>query len=274
MYNEPGVYILTLNLTDGCQETMTFQFKYIVIYDPSEGFVTGSGTIFSPFGASTLFPNASGIASFGFVSKYDKKKLGPKGNTEFEFDAGDLKFVSTEYEWLVVAGLKAKFKGRGSVNGIPGYQFMISAIDGDTKGNPDLFRIKIWNETTGDVVYDNQMDAEIDVDPTTKILEGSIKVHTPKTKSESILTSSGLTASDESELLVYPNPTTGLVKINGFKNNQPYLIKVIDMTGREIEIQNNRFVETEIDLTNSPKGIYNLVIQVDNETETFSIIRQ
>jgi hypothetical protein len=274
LYNEPGVYILTLNLTDGCRETRTFQFRYVVIYDPSEGFVTGSGTILSPVGASTLFPNVSGIASFGFVSKYDKKKLGPKGNTEFEFDAGDLKFVSTEYEWLVVAGLKAKFKGRGSVNGIPGYQFMISAIDGDTKGNPDLFRIKIWNETTGDVVYDNQMDAELDADPTTAILEGSIKTHTPKTKSDLILTSTITDNSNGENFTVYPNPTTGRVKIKGFQTDTEYLIKLTDMTGREVEIKKNSDFETEIDLTSSPRGIYNLVIQFDNENQTFSIIRQ
>jgi hypothetical protein len=273
-YTTAGVYTLNLTLNDDCGITKTFPFKYIVMYDPTSGFVTGSGTIFSPAGASTLFPNANGIATFGFVSKYVKNKTVPVGNTEFEFEAGDLNFTSTEYDWLVVAGSKAKFKGRGSINGIPGYLFMISAIDGDAKENLDLFRIKIWNEFTGDVVYDNQMVDEIDADPITVISSGSIKIHTPKTKSESILTSSELENSDEEGFTVYPNPTSGIVKINGFQSDREYLIKVIDMTGREIEVKKNSDFETEIDLTNYPKGIYNLLIQFESERQSFSVIRK
>ena len=41
----------------------------------------------------------------------------------------------------------------------------------------DLFRIKIWDKATDTMVYDNQMDAEDDDDPTTAIQGGSIKIH-------------------------------------------------------------------------------------------------
>jgi hypothetical protein len=96
----------------------------------------------------------------------------PVGNTQFQFHAGNMSFQSVSYEWLVVAGMKAQFKGEGTINGglAPNganYKFVLTAID----GSPDKFRIKIWyEETTGEVlVYDNG--------PAQAIGGGSIVVH-------------------------------------------------------------------------------------------------
>jgi hypothetical protein len=56
-------------------------------------------------------------------------------------------FSSASYEWLVVnaASARAQYKGVGTVNGVAGYGFMLTAIDGDlkSKDTPDCFRIKI-----------------------------------------------------------------------------------------------------------------------------------
>ena len=43
----------------------------------------------------------------------------PTGNTEFQFQAGNLNFTRPAYEWLVVNqnGTNAQFKGTGTVNG-------------------------------------------------------------------------------------------------------------------------------------------------------------
>ena len=47
----------------------------------------------------------------------------------------------------------------------------------DNEGD-DLFRIKIWDKAAEDIIiYDNQMDAEDDADPTTTLGGGSIVVH-------------------------------------------------------------------------------------------------
>ena len=44
-----------------------------------------------------------------------------------------------------------------------------------------MFRIKIWDKDDGDsIVYDNQMDAAEDADPTTQIGGGSIVIHKSK----------------------------------------------------------------------------------------------
>jgi hypothetical protein len=155
---------------------------FVVVYDPSGGFVTGGGWINSPagaMGAMTAFPDAFGKASFGFVAKYKKGATVPEGNTEFQFKAGNLNFKSTDYQWLVVSGARAQFKGEGMVNGVAGYGFLLTAVDGQVNGGggTDKFRIKIWIKGTNAVVYDNQMGDSEDASATTVIGGGSIVIH-------------------------------------------------------------------------------------------------
>lgn len=176
-YSTPGIYTISVTVTDkdGGVGTSTAT-TYVVIYDPNGGFVTGGGWINSPAGAYVADPTMTGKANFGFVSKYKKGSTTPEGETEFQFKAGNLNFHSSSYDWLVVAGSKAIYKGEGTINGAGNYGFMLSAIDG-SKGNPDKFRIKIWNNDA--IVYDNQVsiDKTDNADPTTEIAGGSIVVH-------------------------------------------------------------------------------------------------
>lgn len=150
----------------------------VVWYDPNAGFVTGGGWIDSPAGAYTADPSLTGKANFGFVAKYEKGKTAPSGNTEFQFKAGDLNFSSSSLEWLVVAGSKAQFKGAGTINGAGDYRFMLTVIDGDMNGakKADTFRIRIWNNVGGGLVYDNLLNAPDSDDPTTVIGGGNISI--------------------------------------------------------------------------------------------------
>ena len=80
----------------------------------------------------------------------------PSGTTEFEFRTGDLRFYSDNYDWLVVAGSRAQYKGTGTVNGTGTYEFILTAVDGDVNGvkEADRFRIKIWH-------YDDQAEKDV-----------------------------------------------------------------------------------------------------------------
>ncbi len=273
-YENPGVYEIKLTITDNYDVSVTQDYRYVVVYDPEGSFVTGGGLIYSPRGASVLFPDSMGVASFGFVSRYVKNKVNPDGNTKFKFKAGNLDFKSTVYDWLVVAGSKAKFKGWGTINGEGDYQFLISAIDSDAKekGNPDLFRIKIWETLSEDVVYDNEIGLGITDDPSTTLLGGSIVIHDSKLKSDQSLDEQGLTADEK--FIVYPNPTKGKVKICGFIESREYIIELVDMTGKCIITKINRSIETEIDMTQLPVGIYNLLIISNQNVESYQIIKQ
>ena len=178
-----GIYTVTVNVTDDDggydQQTAT---AYIVVYDPNAGFVTGGGWINSLPGAYAPDLELAGKANFGFVSKYKKGQTVPDGNTEFQFHAATLNFKSDTYEWLVVSGSKAQFKGTGTINGQGKYGFILTATDGQVNGGGgvDKFRMKIWiinpDNTAGDVVYDNQMGAAVDANPTTALGGGSINI--------------------------------------------------------------------------------------------------
>jgi len=179
-YILPGVYTVTLTVTDEADESDSNIFEYVVVYDPDGGFVTGGGWIDSPEGAYAPDASLTGKASFGFVSKYHNGASVPTGQTQFRFRVADLTFHSDTYQWLVVAGPKAKFKGDGTINGEGNYGFMITAVDEalTPSTDVDLFRIKIWDKDNNDeVVYDNQMGDPEDSDPTTGIGGGSIVIH-------------------------------------------------------------------------------------------------
>jgi hypothetical protein len=154
-FSQAGICEILVRATDSTGFIGPLESVLLAVYDPSAGFVTGGGWINSPPGALTSNPALTGKATFGFVSKYNKGANIPSGNTEFQFKAGDLNFKSTSYDWLVVAGNKAQFKGTGTINGMGEYKFMLYAND----GSPDTFRIKI---TDGDnIVYDNKIDTDL-----------------------------------------------------------------------------------------------------------------
>jgi hypothetical protein len=179
-YTTPGVYTLKLTVTDDDSGANQSTFQYVVIYDPSGGFVTGGGWINSPAGAYTPDPTLTGKAHFGFTSKYQSGATAPSGDTSFRFQEGNLNFQSTSYEWLVIAGARAQFKGEGTINGSGRYGFLLTAIDGQISGGGgvDKFRIKIWDKNNGDaIVYDNQMGADDSGNPTTALGGGNIVIH-------------------------------------------------------------------------------------------------
>jgi hypothetical protein len=186
-YVQPGVYVVTANVSDGlatggrssADETTT---TYIVVYDATAGFVVGGGWILSPESAcqvvSLCGSTTADRATFGFVSKYNKGATAPSGNTEFQYHAGKFSFKSSSYDWLVIAGARAQFKGTGSINGAGEYGFLLTAVDGEVNGGGgiDRFRIKIWDKSSGDVIYDNNGGQADDSTPSTTLGGGSIKI--------------------------------------------------------------------------------------------------
>jgi hypothetical protein len=180
-YASAGVYSVKVTVTDKDGGIASTLYLYVVVYDPGAGFVTGGGWIISPAGSSPLNPSATGRANFGFVSKYLKGASTPTGQTEFQFKAGSLNFHSLSYDWLVVAGARAQYKGTGTLNGSGEYGFLLSMVDGHLLGNheADRFRIKIWNKATGAIVYDNNLGAADDIDASNpQVIDGgNIVIH-------------------------------------------------------------------------------------------------
>ncbi|HEX8721879.1 MAG TPA: carboxypeptidase regulatory-like domain-containing protein [Pyrinomonadaceae bacterium] len=183
-FTSPGVYAVSLTLTDGGGATATANQvggldALIVVYDPEGGFVTGGGWINSPAGAFRADPSLTGRANFGFVSKYQKGAGVPVGETEFQFKTANLNFRSTSYNWLVVSGARAQYKGSGTINGRGDYGFMLTALDGQASGGggADKFRLKVYDKASGAVIYDNQLGAADGSSPDTALGGGSIVIH-------------------------------------------------------------------------------------------------
>lgn len=172
-YTVAGVYSLQIAVTDKDGASGQNLFNYVVIFDSTAGFATGAGMIDSPAGAYPQDPNLIGRANFGFSVKYLPGDTVPNGGSQFKFRIADINFTSTSYQWLVISGSKAIFKGIGTNNGIGDYTFLVSTID----GSPDKYRIKITDNSTNTVFYDNEMGSSETVDPTTPLVAGSVIIH-------------------------------------------------------------------------------------------------
>jgi parallel beta-helix repeat protein len=177
-YATDGVYTVTLTVTntDGHMGQATYQ--YVVVYDPSAGFVTGGGWYTSPAGAYPANPTLTGPANFGFNARYHAGSTVPTGNTDLEFPAAGLTFTSTGYDWLVITTNQAQYQGSGTINGAGSYGFLVTAQDNGGHGG-DKIRVEIWDKSHGNaVVYDTQPGAPITAAPTTALGGGRIQVHT------------------------------------------------------------------------------------------------
>ena len=179
-WESAGIYQVLVTIRDDDGGSASRISEPLIVYQSINGrSVTGGGWIDSPPGACQIDPRcaaAKGRASFGFVSKYGKGPL-PAGNTVFQFKSASLTFKSGPQLWLVASGPVARFAGSGTLNGIDGFDFAVTAVDGHAAREPDRFRIRIWNQRSGDVVYDSEPGADPAGDAATAINGGSIVIH-------------------------------------------------------------------------------------------------
>jgi hypothetical protein len=283
-----GLYAVTAMVGTGCATTIA----YFSIYDPNAGFVTGGGWINSPAGAYSPNPSLIGKANFGFNAQYKKGNNTPDGNTEFQFQTGNLNFKSSVYDLgsLVISGAKATFKGTGTINGSGSYNFLVSAIDGSVNGGGgvDKFRIKIWNGNT--VIYDNNMGTLDNGDPSTQLGGGSIVIHNANGKNSRVMTPAVIGSTVETNgnqvtaqtglgkltVKVMPNPTSyyftaGLQSLS--KENVKLV--VTDITGRVVEQRKDVPANSTIQLGSSyHAGVYIAQFMQGTDKVTLRLIKE
>lgn len=178
-FTTPGVYKIKMKLTDNTGQMSWVDSAgdleaIVVIYDPNGSYTIGGGYVSALVGSYLADPSKTGKLSFGFNSKYTNA-TNPKGETQIQFAVGSLEFNALNYDYLAISGARAQFRGFGKVNGESGYNFILTVIDGQLTGGGgvDKFRIKIWNKTTGAIVFDTQMGASDAADPNTPVGTGS-----------------------------------------------------------------------------------------------------
>ncbi len=175
-YTIAGVYTITLTVTDNDGGVGTNQFQYVAVYNPTEGFMTGSGKYDSLAGWETQNTSATGEVKFGVSAQYLSGSNMPTGQAKVNFKVGDLSFTATSFEWLVISGTEGILKGNGTVNGAGNYTFIMSGTDGSQTGGQSLVRIKIL-DNSNQVIYDTQPGTADTAVPTTPLTSGHIKIH-------------------------------------------------------------------------------------------------
>ncbi len=262
------------------------QIAYLPVYDPDGGFVTGGGWINSPAGSMVSNPTATGKANFGFVAKYKKGSNVVEGNTEFQFNTGNLNFKSTSHNnmSLVISGSKATYKGRGTINGTGDYNFTLIATDGQINGGGgyDKFRIKISDG--GTVIYDNQINAlETDI-LTTSLGGGSIVIHEPVKGGNGggkRVASENSNQPATSQFGSYPNPFSNEASFRfALETEQQYELAVHDTRGMLIKrigggtAEAGKLYEMKLDGRYLAPGVYFARLITKDGVKTVRVVKQ
>ena len=167
-----GVHNICVRGTDFASNIGAVQCVLFAVYDPNGGFATGGGGANSPAGADLANPSGSGPVTFAFNPKYlPNNSTVPAGDLEFHYNAGNMIFKSTGWDFLVVTnGNRAQAQGTGTINGSTVCKFSLDAWNASFQpGNVDAFGLTIFNCDGG---TGNRY-----VLPTAPITKGSIKVH-------------------------------------------------------------------------------------------------
>jgi large repetitive protein len=284
------VYKVTAVVGGGCSESEA----YLPVYDPNGGFVTGGGWISSePGNMEGNKSGAYGKANFGFNAKYKNGKNNMNevdGNTNFQFQAGDLHLKSKSHDdmSLVISGAKATYRGIGTVNGKGNHKFLIIAIDGDISGGggQDKFRIKIWDDNSSSVLYDNQRLADENSNDATILGGGSIVIHKPKGGNQKGQQETAVAENFEpvieilSSMSIAPNPvrTEALIRFS-FNADASAMVEVFDFGNRKVanlfngKVTANQVNELTFSRDGIPSGSYFVKVTASNgQTFTKQII--
>ena len=176
VYALPGVYEVSLTVVDqGSGASDVKAYRFVVIYDPTAGSVSGSGFFWSGSEARPSGPRWGTAAFFGYNAKYKRDATVPSGTTKLRL-LGDFYFKSTSYDYLIVNDAMAIAEGVGKI-GATEYRFRVQGIDG-TRSGFDFFQISIWDPTAPEgtpPIYDNGVLYE-GVNRGDVVLLGGIKV--------------------------------------------------------------------------------------------------
>jgi hypothetical protein len=115
----------------------------LTVYDPSQGFVAGGGTVIR-----------SGVTSFYGVIARLVNGL-PQGNLLYieRRPTGEVKLRSTSAQTLTIIENVAVFAGRGTLNGVANHSFRATIVDNGEPGSSDQFGFNLI--TPGGVVIPN-----------------------------------------------------------------------------------------------------------------------
>ena len=174
VYTSAGLFTITVTVTDDDGGAGTSTFQYLISVDPAAGTLVGSGTFTSPAGAWAQRPTVQIGGNMDVTAWYQRGATAPIGKLVVELGGSarttaPLTFRATSFDWLILTPNVGWVSGKGTVNARSGYGFWFVATD-----NPDKFRLKVWELSSGTVIYDNQSGAVLGTMPTLPLNRGTI----------------------------------------------------------------------------------------------------
>jgi hypothetical protein len=147
VHTSAGIYEVIVTVTDQRGQTASIGAPdYVIVFDPSAGSASGSGSIV-PGGATSdpgdSLPEIDGQtkSSFSLTAKYRTDSAAtPTGFLVFSYGSR-FKLKSTGLDWLVREGPYAILQGTAEIAGQPGtFVFQIEVVDTDV----DRFELRVW----------------------------------------------------------------------------------------------------------------------------------
>jgi hypothetical protein len=158
VYESAGAYPVHLQVIYPAG-TLQDTFESVVVHDGAVRRVAGAGLFFSEPGSVAGDPNADGYARFRLTARYWPGWEIPAGRVRLTIPAAGVVFQSTQFSWLAAGPEIAKLSGEGTFNGSAGYGFTLWAFDAHRDWSDeywvDRIRIRIWDQISGQVVYDS-----------------------------------------------------------------------------------------------------------------------
>lgn len=178
-YAAPGLYDLTITVTDAAGLQDHRATRMLDVVDPSSGYVSGSGRFEVPVGACTvdaICAQWAGVAQFGLVARIVKGRDRSAAAPRFRLEVGAMTFEATGLDRMDVSGGISVLSGTGSALGAPGYPFRLQAAEGASPGAAARIRFQLLDPGSGAVVLDTDPGADPDLPPTVPLSEGHVTV--------------------------------------------------------------------------------------------------
>ncbi|RKE03409.1 VPS10 domain-containing protein [Marinifilum flexuosum] len=230
----------------------------------------------------TIVDNNGSIAGAEVILDNEAKITDASGNVSYTKKVGD-------YDYIVAAAGHDSESGSVSIANadvnkevvLTKNEFNITFTILDRSGSIEGAEVNLDNELkttdkSGSVSYIKKLgDYDYTVSANGHDSEsGSVSITTDDVSKEIVLSIvTSISEIEDNLFKVYPNPTNGLVKIEGKLLNKAR-ITLIDINGKVWKVKTSDNISCELDLSSYPSGMYILRIEKENEVYKKRLIKQ
>jgi PKD repeat protein len=177
-YSSAGTYTVSMYVTDkdGGRSATVQTTVSVSGGRKKKGIMHGEGAVID---ASTSSRDKN-TAAFAVFARTDADGDGVARDGALVVRSGKRTFHAKSFQTLDVDDNKGMLLGEGKFDGdVKRYGFLLAAVDGGSRRDrqKDLVRLKIWNLSTGQVVFDSEPGRGDDAVPAKRLMEGRIEVH-------------------------------------------------------------------------------------------------